>query len=43
MVHETWDLVTPAAGYAAFLDRWSAYSDGAARRTPTHSRSNCTC
>ncbi|MBC2866175.1 PaaX family transcriptional regulator [Streptomyces mexicanus] len=28
MVHETWDLATPAAGYAAFLDRWSAFADG---------------
>ncbi|GAA2879938.1 PaaX family transcriptional regulator [Streptomyces mexicanus] len=28
MVHETWDLATPAAGYAAFRDRWSAFADG---------------
>ncbi|MGV9348657.1 PaaX family transcriptional regulator [Streptomyces spiralis] len=28
MVHETWDLATPSAGYAAFLDRWSAFADG---------------
>lgn len=29
MVHDTWDLATPARGYRAFLDRWSAFADGA--------------
>lgn len=28
MVHETWDLAAPAAGYIAFGRRWSAFADG---------------
>ncbi|WP_405658144.1 PaaX family transcriptional regulator [Streptomyces sp. NBC_01166] len=35
MVHETWDLATPAAGYRAFTDRWSALADGADDATDT--------
>ncbi|MFJ6569049.1 PaaX family transcriptional regulator C-terminal domain-containing protein [Streptomyces sp. NPDC091292] len=28
MVHETWDLETTSAGYAAFLDRWTPFAEG---------------
>ncbi|MFJ2114353.1 MULTISPECIES: PaaX family transcriptional regulator C-terminal domain-containing protein [unclassified Streptomyces] len=29
MIHATWDLATPAAGYRAFRDRWAAFAEGA--------------
>lgn len=29
MVRSVWDVATPAAGYAAFLDRWHTFADGA--------------
>ncbi|WP_329114873.1 PaaX family transcriptional regulator [Streptomyces sp. NBC_01465] len=34
MVHSTWDLAAPAAGYTAFRDRWTGLADGTDQPEP---------